>query len=710
MREKELGLVNDISLPLDLRLKDLMTTKVHCLEIGSTLYDAIKKIHTLNRVEALVVVDKSRKPLGAISKNNILGALARSIDLSAKIDSFYNPHVWCVNENIKMRELTQAIVTSPYGFGIVTGDNGEVTGILTKADSIMAFYKKSEILLAQMSSLYNAMYNGILVTDKAGTIVSINKSAEKFFGRIEDLDIARVAQSLNTIIKRVIETGERTVAEKVVINGVSFYVNAACIFKDDSIIGSISVLQEINDLESIAEELDSYKKLSKTLEAVLNVAYDGISVVDDKGIVNFINEAFRKFISKPDSEIIGRHITDTLADCKLHDVAVTGKPLRNIISRYYDNNYVISCIPIFKNKKSVGAVGKISFRNLNEIKELAAKIELMSNKLHYYKRELQKSKNFDSIITQNQGMLETIKLAKKAAQTDSTIILSGESGTGKELFAQAIHDNSSRCDSAFITINCAAIPENLLESELFGYEDGAFSGARKQGKPGKFELAHKGTIFLDEIGDMPGVLQAKLLRVLQDKKYERLGGIKQKETDVRIVAATNKILAKMVQAGTFREDLYYRINVIELNIMPLRERADDIPLLISTFIDEYNKILHKNVLDISPEALFVLTEHDWPGNVRELRHTLERAMTFCNGVMIEIIDLPDFIYNKAISSSKPSDQVHEVFTELQEKRNTTEKAVILNALEESKWNKTKAAKKLGISRAWLYQKIKQYNL
>lgn len=710
--ERDAMTVNDISLPLDLRLKDLMTPKAHCLEVGSTLYDAINKIHKLNRVEALVVVDKNQKPLGAISKNNILSVLARGIDMSAKIDSFYNPYVWCVNENITMKELTKAIVTSPYGFGIVTNDAGEVTGILTKVDSIMAFYKKSEILLAQMNTLYNAMYNAIAVTNKSGRIVSINKSAESIFSckadEIDNMDFTLIAPSLGAIVKRVIETGEKTVAEKLVIDGNPYYANVACIIEHDAIIGTISVLQEIKDLESIAEELDSYKKLSKTLETVLNVAYDGIGVVDDRGVVGFVNEAFSNFINKNEEEIIGRHITEFLPDCKLHDVAVSGRPLRNIVSKYYDNNYVISCIPIFKNEKSVGAVGKISFRNLNEIKELAAKIELMSNKISYYKRELQMSKSFDSIITQNQWMQETIELAKKAAKTDSTIIVYGESGTGKEMFAQAIHANSSRCYGPFITVNCAAIPENLLESELFGYDDGAFTGARKQGKPGKFELAHKGTIFLDEIGDMPALLQAKLLRVLQDKRYERLGGIKQKEADVRILAATNKNLSDLVQAGSFREDLYYRINVIELNIPPLRERDGDIPLLIAKFIDEYNNILNKSVIDISPEALLVLTEYDWPGNVRELKHTLERAMAFCCERYIEVTDLPEIFLrsgagNRTFLNNLASDKLYD-------KRNTTERGIILSALKDSKWNKTKAAEKLGISRAWLHQKIKQYNL
>ena len=207
---------------------------------------------------------------------------------------------------------------------------------------------------------------------------------------------------------------------------------------------------------------------------------------------------------------------------------------------------------------------------------------------------------------------------------------------------------------------------------------------------------------------MTGV-QTCALPILQDKKYERLGGIKQKETDVRIIAATNQNLAELVQDGSFREDLYYRINVIEFNIMPLREREGDLPLLITKFIDEYNKILSKSVIDISPEALMVLTEHDWPGNVRELKHSLERAMAFCNGRFIEACDLPDFP-SKADISNKHSKKHSLSSNKLQDERNATEKEVILNALNDNKWNKTKAAEKLGISRAWLHQKIKQYSL
>ena len=285
------------------------------------------------------------------------------------------------------------------------------------------------------------------------------------------------------------------------------------------------------------------------------------------------------------------------------------------------------------------------------------------------------------------------------------MLILGESGTGKEMFAQAIHRASYRKSKAFVPINCAAIPKELLESELFGYEGGAFTGARKEGKPGKFELANGGTIFLDEIGSMPLEMQAKLLRVLEERKFERVGGNNKIQLDARIIAATNENIEEAVKKGQFREDLYYRLNVITLDIPPLRERIDDIPILCEELLDYLAKELECQRKTIDNKTLKILKDYDWPGNVRELRNVLERGMNFSHGNII----LPKHLPERVSTNLKPSVDYDEIYP-LDEIVAQAEKEAIINALNKTKGNKTKAAKKLGIHRTALYKKIEKYDL
>jgi len=301
-------------------------------------------------------------------------------------------------------------------------------------------------------------------------------------------------------------------------------------------------------------------------------------------------------------------------------------------------------------------------------------------------------------------MQEVFKTALKAAKTKATILLTGESGTGKELIAKAIHFESDRSKGPFIAINCAAIPENLLEAELFGYEKGAFTGALIS-KPGKFELANGGTIFLDEIGDLPLHLQAKLLRVIQDKTFERIGGTKSIKVDIRIIAATNKDLEEMVKDGSFREDLYFRLNVIPIYLPPLRERKEDIPLLIDHFLKKFNEEYGKNI-NITKEAMEKLVNYSWPGNVRELENTIERLVILAEGNEITLNDLPFYI--------RQEDDTRITCVKLKEtlpsQLELIEKQAIKEALKASNYNQTKAAKMLGLTKRQINYKIKKYGL
>jgi transcriptional regulator with PAS, ATPase and Fis domain len=341
--------------------------------------------------------------------------------------------------------------------------------------------------------------------------------------------------------------------------------------------------------------------------------------------------------------------------------------------------------------------------------EKALKFRQLERENLVLKQQLRKKYRFENFIGDSKPIQKVFELIERVADTDSTVLITGESGTGKELIAKAIHYNSYRRDNPMIVINCGAIPEELLESELFGHEKGAFTGAHKM-RVGRFELANGGTIFLDEIGDMSPNLQVKLLRVLQEQKFERVGGTRTLQIDVRIIAATNKNLISAVNKGTFRQDLYYRLNVIPIKVPPLRLRKSDIPLLVDFFVKKFNKQKRKRMSGFVPEALDALLAYSWPGNVRELENLVERLIILANSDQIEIDDIPGSVKGKSgrfesIEVKIPKDGI--VFDQAVEEY---EKKLILQALSETNWVKTKAAKLLNINRTTLIEKMKKKNL
>jgi len=341
--------------------------------------------------------------------------------------------------------------------------------------------------------------------------------------------------------------------------------------------------------------------------------------------------------------------------------------------------------------------------------EKAMKFRNLEDENIRLKRELQKTYRYDNLIGTSNAIEKIYELIEKVADTDSTVLISGASGTGKELIARAIHYNSSRGDKPLVVINCGAIPEELLESELFGHEKGAFTGAYKT-RVGRFEMANGGTIFLDEVGEMSPALQVRLLRVLQEQKFERVGGMKTIHVDVRIIAATNKNLTIAINKGRFREDLYYRLNVIPIKVPSLKQRKSDIPLLIDFFMKKFQKGKTKSITGFSPEAMDCVLEYDWPGNVRELENMIKRLIILCDNQTVIFDDLPEHIQQNSTSIQQFEEDIVEEALTLDEAVKDYEKRLILEALEKSNWVKTKAAKILNIKRTTLVEKIKKRNL
>ena len=444
------------------------------------------------------------------------------------------------------------------------------------------------------------------------------------------------------------------------------------------------------------------------IEDILNYAYEGYVLVDPEGIIVKMN--YEKLMGIKEEDAIGKYVDDVIENTRMHVVVKSGiKELRDV-QRIQGHNMITNRIPIIKEGEVIGGVGTVLFKDVSEVKELAHQLLDLQSKINKYKGEIERIEgvkySFDHILTNNPKMNYLKKMGKLASGTNSTVLITGESGTGKELFAQSIHKASYRKEGGFIPINCAAIPRELLESELFGYDGGAFTGARKEGKPGKFEIASGGTIFLDEIGAMPIDMQAKLLRVLEAKEFERVGGNKKIRLDVRILAATNENIEEEIKMGRFREDLYYRLNVISIEIPPLRERLEDIEILSNEILDHLLSEMKIGEKQLTKEALNVLKSYNWPGNVRELRNIIERAINLSSSKYIKPEHLPERLTNIIKDEDLNIEDIPVLLDVVAE----AEIGAIRRALIATKGNKSLAAKKLGIHRTILYKKLEKYNI
>ncbi|EJO5348386.1 sigma 54-interacting transcriptional regulator [Clostridium botulinum] len=456
------------------------------------------------------------------------------------------------------------------------------------------------------------------------------------------------------------------------------------------------------------EDIKYYKSSLDIVNKVLDTINECIVVINKSGNIMMMSECYKKFINCKNPE--GRYIEDVIKDTKLHRVLKTGNMEIGELQKINNKEVITMRIPIKKDGKIIGAIGRIMFKDINDFYFLYGKLNSLKNKHKSYNNKCEKSrraKYFFEDIVGNSLENEKIKtLAEKSANTNSNVLIVGESGTGKELYAHSIHNASNRKSGPFIKINCGAIPAELLESELFGYEEGAFTGAKKGGKKGKFELANNGSIFLDEIGDMPMSMQVKLLRVIQERELERVGGNKLKKIDVRIIAATNKNIEKLVKENKFREDLYYRLNVIRINVPPLRERKEDIVSISEFLIKKISYRLGVYIKGISKEAKKYLYNYNWPGNIRELENVIERCANLLDSdCIIKSKHLPKEILKGHIGEVCISENKY-----LKDIVSEVEKDVICKCLQKNNGNKNKTSKILGISRANLYKKISEYNI
>ncbi|CAM3904316.1 sigma 54-interacting transcriptional regulator [Bacillus paramycoides] len=591
---------------------------------------------------------------------------------------------------------------------------GDIAKIVTRlAHEKEELIGKLEEQTQQGDLILNSTHDGMIVIDREGQVRLFNKSAERIIGYKKEeaigkyiLEVIPTSKLLRIIRTKQIEVNYELTLE----NEKKIITTRIPILKEDGEVqGAFAIFKDITEVVDLAEEVTDLKEIQTLLEAIINSSEEAISVVDEKGRGLVINPAYTKLTGLTEEDIIGKPATTDIVEGESMHMKVlrTRRAVRGIHMKIGQKkrDVIVNVAPVIVDGILKGSVGVI--RDVSEIQKLTNEL----NRARQIIRTLEAKYSFDDIVGDSDETTAAIEQAKLGANTPATVLLRGESGTGKELFAHAIHNGSNRKYNKFVRVNCAAISETLLESELFGYEEGAFSGAKRGGKRGFFEEANNGSIFLDEIGELSANTQAKLLRVLQEKEIVKVGGTKAIPINVRVIAATHVNLEKAILEGKFREDLYYRLNKIPIQIPSLRQRKGDIPAIAERLIQKINQDYGRNVEGLTDAAVSYLQSYEWPGNVRELENILGRAIIFMNynEIYIDVHHLPPLHKEEQVETKQ-----NNLLPELEEKAlehlvTEFEGNIIHEYLEKFDGNKTKTAKALGISVRNVYYKLEKYN-
>ncbi|MDD2585864.1 MAG: sigma 54-interacting transcriptional regulator [Syntrophomonadaceae bacterium] len=635
-----------------MKLREMMTPNPLTLSPNQKISEAAI-IFMENKVDGAPVLDENRKLVGLFTKSHIYRVINSHMDMSMKVEDLMTREILTGHPDDKFDE-----VITPQVPRLPVVDETGVVGMICRGDIAKAFFNSYRNISLELDTIMNSTHNMIVSVDEQGMVKVFNRSAEKLLcikaAEVIGKNILEILP--NSGLMDVINTGKVEPLQKVKLNERFFISNRSPIKKDGKIIGAVAVLQDISEINKMSKELRYVKELNEELDAIVESSFDGLFITDGDGNILRYNKAFEQLTGINAHEYRGRSVSDIKNDGILtepvtFDVLKQKKTITVMQESRYGKITLTTGNPVIdKNGDIIRVVCNV--RDITELNMLKQKLEQVQGLSQHYESQLRTLKlqydNSEKLVFTSTKMKNLVSMVVRLAVVDSTILITGESGTGKELIAEIIHNNSSRKDKPFIKVNCGAIPENLLESELFGYDRGAFTGARKEGKPGYIELAAGGTLLLDEIGEVPQNIQVKLLRFLQSKEISRVGGRSYNKVDVRILAATNRDLLDMVQRNEFREDLYYRLNVVPVHVPPLRDRKEDIPSLISHFLQLFNRKykMNKRVL---PEVVDIFMEYNWPGNVRELENLIERLVVITLNEIISREDLPSHL-------AKPQDE------------------------------------------------------
>ncbi|MFC0522678.1 sigma 54-interacting transcriptional regulator [Pontibacillus salicampi] len=596
---------------------------------------------------------------------------------------------------------------------VIPGSVAYITSeLLEEKNSLLSALKRQT---DNQELILNSIHDGMVVIDANEQVTFVNRSAERILDVKKEQAKEKSIQELipSTRLPAVMKVRRKEVNQKLILENGRKIVTTRIplIGAENEMMGAFSVFKDITEVVNLAEEITDLKEVKTMLEAIIHSSEEAISVVDEHGMGIMINPAYSRITGLTEKDIVGKPATVDISEGESMHLRVlkTRRPVRGVRMSVGPSKkeVLVNVAPVIVDGKLKGSVGVL--HDVSEIQSLTSELR----KARQIIRNLEAKYTFHDIIGQSQEMLLALEQAKVGAKTPATVLLRGESGTGKELFAHAIHNESTRRHNKFIRVNCASIAESLLESELFGYEEGAFSGAKRGGKRGLFEEANNGSIFLDEIGELSLNMQAKLLRALQEQEIVRVGGTKPVNIDVRIIAATNVNLEKAIMNRAFREDLYYRLNRLPIFIPSLKERRSDIPLLVNHLIQKLNQEYGRNVNEVDEQAMDYLKAYDWPGNVRELENIIGRAMIYMtmHEEEVKLSHIPElWNHPKNVDLKEPTSVEGWNGKALQETLDSFEKKVLLEAYRYNQFNKTRTAESLGISIRNLYYKLEKYEI
>jgi len=627
-------------------VRDIMIPNHNSVQPGQTAREAWKIIQQTQLI-GIPVTDAQDVIIGIVTRNEIINFGPHVLEDTVKVQHIMQQEVYVLKEDAPVSDAW----TLPANVFPVVDSIGRLTGMLDRSEVGHALFKVASQMFQQVETIMDSAHNGIVSIDKDGIISSFNLAAERITRRKKS---EALGQHLSEVVipcglLDILENGNYQSHYKFSVDYSSsthtYLTNRSPIIENGQIVGAIGVFQDISEFEFISEELISVKQLNKELEAIIESSYDGIIITDRSGQIIRANKAHERITGIPAASVRN-----------MHDLIAEGVYSESVVDAVIERNGAVTLSELTANHSQLLITGNpvlnlqgeivrvvINTRDMSDLNNLKDQLEqsiALSERYHGELTQL-RSKLIDQsgLIVKSLAMKQVVEVALRLAQVNSTVLLLGESGVGKEVVAKAIHKHSKRSHGPFITVNCGAIPENLIESEMFGYERGAFTGANREGKPGMFELADNGTLFLDEIGDLPLHFQVKLLRALQEREITRIGGTKPIPVDARIITATNRHLEELVQDGKFREDLYFRLNVVPITIPPLRERKDDIIPLVYTFKKHFEKVYDMQK-EFSPQVFKDLMEYQWPGNVREIKNVVERILVTSTDTLIKSVDIP----------------------------------------------------------------------
>ncbi len=676
-----------------LKIKDIMTVNPIVVKNQDPIQDAVS-LMLKHRIDGLPVVDERGLLSGIFTKTHAFKAVG--MDGKTPVSKIMQKKVITINDEATPEDAWQI----PVGRLIVVNDAGQMVGIITRTDLVTAFHRQLKYALDKLNTIINSTHNSIIAVDQNGLIVLMNKAAEKMAGiPVSDASGKHIDSVIpNLGLVEVMRDCSCQFTQKAMIGDTVVLANRTPIVNQDRVVGAVGVYQEISEIENLASEFKFVQRINQELNTVIEHSADGFIVADKDGNIVKANRASYNILGIKENNVIGRHV-NWLKEKGYNTESVIMKVLQkkkpaSLVKKLHTGKEILSTgTPIFDEDGNIYRVIS-NLRDLTELNKLSSELNRAMLELEKYRTEHIPS----NIICKNSEMLRNVEKAVRVAKFDSTVMLLGESGVGKEVLAKIIHNSSKRSKGPFVKINCAAIPHNLFESEIFGYEGGSFTGASKDGRHGLLEMANQGTAFLDEIGEMPLDMQVKLLRVLQEREFLRVGGRKPIQLDIRIIAATNRNLEELVKKGQFRDDLYWRLNVVSIQIPPLRKRKEDVPALIYYFLQNFNSKYETNKT-ITAAVIAKLVDYHWPGNVRELENTIERMIVLSNSDTIDI-DFLWFDYKDNQAEKLPSLNYREVMEE-------TEKKLITLVYNDCRSTR-KAAKILGIDQSTVVKKLKKY--